>query len=71
MVRNYVAPVVLPLVALAAVFAGGPVSLAYSKFSPEVRDEAHREYLESIAAYHNGGGYDIPGEFVYMLARKP
>ncbi len=56
---------------LAAVFAGGPVSLAYSKFSPEARDEAHREYLESIAAYRNGGAYDIPGEFVYMLARKP
>jgi len=56
---------------LAAVFAGGPVALAYSKFSPEAREEAHREYLESIAEYRNGGGYEIPGEFVFMLARKP
>lgn len=55
---------------LAAVFAGGPVALPYSKFSPEEREAAHGEYLESIAAYRNGSGYDIPGEFVFMLARK-
>ncbi len=56
---------------LAAVFAGGPVALAYSKFSQEEREAAHREYLESIEPCRNGGGYEIPGEFVYMLARKP
>lgn len=55
---------------LAAVFAGGPVALAYSRFSPDVREEVHREYLESIRGYHRGGGYDIPGEFVFALARK-
>lgn len=55
---------------LAAVFAGGPVALAYSKFSPEVREGAHREYLDSIREYRNGDGYNIPGEFVFMLARK-
>jgi ubiquinone/menaquinone biosynthesis C-methylase UbiE len=55
---------------LAAVFAGGPVALAYSKFSPETREEAHREFMESIAEYRRGDGYDIPGEFVFMLGRK-
>jgi SAM-dependent methyltransferase len=55
---------------LAAVFAGGPVALPYSKFSPETREEAHREFLDSIAEYRRGDGYDIPGEFVFMLGRK-
>lgn len=57
--------------ACAAMFAGGPVTLAYSKFAPEVRSEVHGEYLESIAPYRNGIGYDVPGEFVFMLARRP
>ncbi len=56
--------------ACAAIFAGGPVVLAYSKFSPEVRSEVHSEYLESIAPYNHNGVYGVPGEFVYMLARK-
>ncbi|MDO8615803.1 MAG: methyltransferase domain-containing protein [Dehalococcoidia bacterium] len=56
---------------LAAVFAGGPVALAYSKFSPETREAAHREFLESISEYRRGDGYEVPGEFVFMLARKP
>lgn len=55
---------------LAAVFAGGPVALAYSKFSPETREEAHSEFMESIAEYRRGDAYDIPGEFVFMLGRK-
>ncbi len=55
---------------LVAVFAGGPVALAYSKFSPQVREEVHAEYLASIQPYSRGHGYDIPGEFVFMLGRK-
>ncbi len=56
---------------LVAVFGGGPVALAYSKFSPETREAVHREYLVSIEAYRrDGGAYDIPGEFVFMLGRK-
>ena len=56
---------------LAAVFAGGPVALPYSKFSAETTDAVHREYLASVQSYRrDGGGYDIPGEFVYMLGRK-
>jgi ubiquinone/menaquinone biosynthesis C-methylase UbiE len=56
--------------ACGAAFAGGPVALAHSRFDAETRDEAHREYLESIAAYRNGHGYRIPGEFVVVSGRK-
>jgi ubiquinone/menaquinone biosynthesis C-methylase UbiE len=55
---------------LSAMFAGGPVALAYSKFSSEVRDDVHREFLESIEPYRRGDGFDIPGEFVFMLGRQ-
>ena len=54
----------------AAIFAGGPVALAYSKFTPEIRDEVDTEFLDTVAPYRNGEAYDIPGEFVFMLARK-
>jgi len=50
--------------ALGAAFAGGPVALAYHKFSDAVKDEVHRDYLNSISAYKKGEGYEIPGEFV-------
>lgn len=55
---------------LAAIFAGGPVALAYSKFSPEVKDEVHREFLESVSGHRGGEGYSVPGEFVFALGRK-
>ncbi len=55
---------------LSAFFAGGPVALAYSKFSPEVRETVHTEFLQSITPYKNGSGFNIPGEFVFMLGRK-
>ncbi|MFO8029584.1 MAG: class I SAM-dependent methyltransferase [Cyclonatronaceae bacterium] len=47
-----------------AAFSGGPVALAYNKFDEETRDGAHQEYLDSIAHFKNGSGYQIPGEFV-------
>lgn len=50
--------------ALGAAFAGGPVALAYSRFDDQTRDEAHSEYLASIAPYRDGDSYQIPGEFV-------
>jgi ubiquinone/menaquinone biosynthesis C-methylase UbiE len=60
-----------PSEALAAAFAGGPVALAYSRFDPATRDEAHAEYLESISNFRGGGGrYDIPGEFVVVSGKK-
>ncbi len=55
---------------LTAMFAGGPVALAYSRFSPEVRDEVHAEFLESVSDDRRDSGYDIPGEFVFILGRK-
>jgi ubiquinone/menaquinone biosynthesis C-methylase UbiE len=54
----------------AAIFAGGPVALAYSKFTPEVRDEVDAEFLDSVAAYRRGDAYDIPGEFVFLRASR-
>jgi len=51
--------------ALGAVFAGGPVAMAYGRFDEPTRAEAHGEYLESIERYRTpDGGYAIPGEFV-------
>jgi ubiquinone/menaquinone biosynthesis C-methylase UbiE len=57
--------------ALAAVFRGGPVALAYSRFDAATRRAVHAEYLASIAPYRNGGGYEVPGEFVVAAARAP
>jgi ubiquinone/menaquinone biosynthesis C-methylase UbiE len=50
--------------ACGAAFAGGPVALAYSRFDEPTRGGAHRQYLDSIAAFREGSGYAIPGEFV-------
>ncbi|MBI1361552.1 MAG: methyltransferase domain-containing protein [Alphaproteobacteria bacterium] len=57
--------------ALDAAFVGGPVALAYGRFSEETRMEARCEYLASISPYQSGNGYRIPGEFVIASARKP
>jgi ubiquinone/menaquinone biosynthesis C-methylase UbiE len=57
--------------ALAAVFRGGPVALAYSRFDDATRRTVHAEYLDSIAAFRAGGGYQVPGEFVVAAARAP
>jgi SAM-dependent methyltransferase len=56
--------------ACGAAFAGGPVALAYHKFSAEVKNEAHAEYLDSIKMFRQGKGYAIPGEFVVALGFK-
>lgn len=56
---------------LEAVFAGGPVALAYRKFDDATRAAVHGEFLESIAGYRHGdSGYAIPGEFVVAVAGK-
>jgi ubiquinone/menaquinone biosynthesis C-methylase UbiE len=60
-----------PEEALAAVFRGGPVALAYSRFNAATRRAVHAEYLASIAPYRSGGGYEVPGEFVVAAARAP
>lgn len=50
--------------ACGAVFAGGPVALAYSRFDDATKDAAHSEYLNSIAEWKHGDGYRVPGEYV-------
>lgn len=53
-----------------AAFAGGPVALAYSRFTQDMRAEACAEYLASIEAYRRGDGYAVPGEFVVVSGIK-
>jgi SAM-dependent methyltransferase len=55
--------------AIGAAFAGGPVALAYSRFSEADRESAHAEYLASIAPFKLGDGYRVPGEFVVVRGR--
>jgi ubiquinone/menaquinone biosynthesis C-methylase UbiE len=57
--------------ALAAAFQGGPVALAYSRFDAATKCAVHDEYLESIARYKVGDGYQVPGEFVVAAGRVP
>ncbi len=52
--------------ACAAAFVGGPVALAYSRFTEDVKAEAQQDYLRSIEEYRSGDGYAIPGEFVIV-----
>lgn len=56
--------------ACAAMFAGGPVALAYGRFDAATREAVHAEYLASLAPYRDGGAYRVPGEFVYVLGRR-
>ena len=56
--------------AIVGAFLGGAVAMAYRKFDDKSREAAHAEYLESIAPYKNGQGYDIPGEFVVVSGQK-
>jgi ubiquinone/menaquinone biosynthesis C-methylase UbiE len=53
-----------------AAFEGGPVALAYSRFSGSVKAEAHKEYLDSLSPYRQGQGYSVPGEFVVAAGTK-
>jgi hypothetical protein len=58
--------------AVGAAFLGGPVALANAHFDPATRDQAHRQYLDSLAPFLTGsGGYRVPGEFVVAWARRP
>ena len=54
-----------------AAFAGGPVALAWSRFSEAVRSRVRTRYLESIEPWRNLRGYGIPGEFVVVSALVP
>ena len=56
--------------ACGAAFLGGPVALAYSKFSDDVKKEACKEYIESITTFKEGNSYHVPGEFVVAIGDK-
>lgn len=56
--------------AIGAAFIGGPVALAYNRFTEQVKQEAHEEYLLSIDKYKEGNEYNIPGEFVIVVGHK-
>ncbi len=51
-------PIVFPTAddAIGAAFIGGPVALAYSRFTEDVRASAHAEYLASIRGVPGGRG---------------
>jgi ubiquinone/menaquinone biosynthesis C-methylase UbiE len=53
-----------------AAFVGGPVALAYSRFSDDIRQNVRAEYVASIRDYKSEHGYRIPGEFVVASGRK-
>jgi ubiquinone/menaquinone biosynthesis C-methylase UbiE len=53
-----------------AAFLGGPVALAYARFSDEVKEEAKTEYIRSIETFRVATGYAIPGEFVVAVGYK-
>jgi ubiquinone/menaquinone biosynthesis C-methylase UbiE len=56
--------------ACGAAFMGGPVALAYHKFTEPVKREAEQAYLESILPYKEGTGYAVPGEFIVAKGFK-
>lgn len=56
--------------ACGAAFSGGPVALAYHKFSEQVKNDVHVEYLDSIRSFQQGSGYAVPGEFVVAIGFK-
>jgi len=58
--------------ACSAVFVGGPVALAWSRFPAEVRRRVCARYLESIAPWRDGrAGYHVPAEFVVVSGAAP
>jgi ubiquinone/menaquinone biosynthesis C-methylase UbiE len=53
-----------------AAFVGGPVALAYSRFSEATKAVARDDYLRSISPHRRGESYAIPGEFVIVAGAK-
>jgi hypothetical protein len=54
-----------------AAFVGGPVALAWSRFSEEVRARVRTAYVNSIGKWRIGNGFRIPGEFLIAAAAAP
>lgn len=51
-----------------AAFVGGPVALAWSRLNGAARMRVRCRYLESIAAWRQGGCFRIPAEFLVLAA---
>ena len=51
-----------------AMFIGGPVALAWSRFDAPTRQRVRERYLQSIQPWRCGQGFRIPGEFVVAKA---
>ncbi len=56
--------------AVKAIFAGGPVAMAYSRFDEATKLSAHKDYLHSIEKFKKDGAYSIPGEFIVVSGIK-
>lgn len=56
---------------LAAFIDGGPIALAAKRIDASARRQVIEDFLGSVAQYRNGAGYEVPGEFVIALGRKP
>jgi SAM-dependent methyltransferase len=56
--------------ACAAMLEGGPVALAWKRFTPEMRAVVRAAYLDSIAPFRRGAGYQVPSEVVFARARR-
>jgi SAM-dependent methyltransferase len=54
-----------------AAFVGGPVALAWSRFSDEVRARVRAAYINSIEKWSFGDSFRIPGEFVIATGVAP
>ena len=54
-----------------AAFLGGPVALAWSRFSKEARQRVRARYLDALAPWKQGAGYSVPAEFVIVAALVP
>lgn len=51
-----------------AIFIGGPVALAWSRFDAPTRARVRQRYLQSIQPWQHAEGFRIPGEFVVVKA---
>ncbi|MGI3168497.1 class I SAM-dependent methyltransferase [Pseudooceanicola sp. C21-150M6] len=61
-----------PAAVLDAVLLGGPVALAIKRFGDQDWHEVSEEFLASVEDYKRcDGGYEIPGEFVTVSAKRP
>jgi SAM-dependent methyltransferase len=53
-------------------FEGGPVALAWSRFSSAVRDQVAGEFLAAVDCHRQGAqGYRLPCEVAYASGRAP